>query len=152
MADLEKEREIPLQEEIGKKGSEVALYLTIKKISDDIGFAFDQFNKGVTKGQDKTAFKKSIIDRQINLYRAVQQTVCFGVPEPVVNDLPSDEFTLWWKWWNDYAETNLSPRDRRLLSGEVEKRKDVSRWKPEGDWREDSTGQKATIPSLSLPI
>ena len=159
MASPEEGKKMSLKEKIAEKGvqpedflwvleegPEVTLFLTIEAIGNYIGNTSRRIIKGEIAETDE--LKKRIIYSRINLYWAVQQTVRFGVQEPVVNNHLSDEFTLWWKWWHDYVEGLSTRHWRKGLSWEVERKWDVSivsRWRPEGDWR------KATIPSLSLP-
>lgn len=66
---------------------------------------------------------------------AVKQTTRFGVTKPLhESGGPTDEYWLWFRWWDGYIK-GLSEDDFRELDRKLSAKEDVSKFRPNGDWK-----------------
>lgn len=61
-----------------------------------------------------------------SLMIAEEQLKRFSVKNP-------EDFQSWYAWWDNYL-TKLSPRELKSILRNAQKKKDVSKWRPEGHW------------------
>jgi len=58
------------------------------------------------------------------------------ITEPVGDDnFPTKEYWKWFRWWHSYVE-GLSYEEWRVFETALNAHVDVSKWRPEGDWRD----------------
>lgn len=116
--------------------SEIHLYSCINAIG---GFIWSM-NHDMSHGRIKSTLgiEKDLAEAQYSIEYTVLQSRRFGVDIPDVKVGEHVERTKsynnWFSWWNTYV-MGLSDEKWKELEAKMEKRENVSEFRPEGDWR-----------------
>jgi hypothetical protein len=89
--------------------------------------------------EQRLALDKEIYGLRIKMAYVVLQLPRFGVEDPTngeeSNYEPSDNYWRWFNWWHQYAQTDLTEGEYRILEEKINNGDDVSEYRPSGDWR-----------------
>lgn len=122
--------------ELLEKSPEVVVYNTINGIG---GFIFymehDMADDRIPK-EDWPAINAVIAVAREEIKKLVESLTRFGVTTPLnANGRATAEYWQWFRWWDAYAKS-LSNAEYDLLQTEITNGADLSKWRPQGDWKE----------------
>lgn len=135
MSDISKtEQEIAFQDLLDN-GPEILVYYTINSIG---GFIW-QMNHSMADGRipecDHAAIDKDIANVRKQQVELIKTLPKYGVSQPLgENDQPTPEYWLWFRWWDSYAKS-LSNEEFYILNNLLSDKGDVSKFRPEGNWK-----------------
>lgn len=113
--------------------TEQTLYFLINALS---GYIW-RMNHDMADGRIKENI--NLEEEQYALEFCVLQTTRFGVEVPEAKEgehiKNTDSYTEWYRWWNSYFQRDLSQEEFDEYNRLFSEGKDISHFRPKGDWR-----------------
>lgn len=107
-------------------------------IIDSIGHAWYTRHNARRFAKSEKEYEQIIADADemsAKCKEAVAQTVRFGIQDPLGTVGGSDDYRKWYSWWKNYIK-GLPDDDWRRCDNAVCEGEDVSKWRPEGSWKD----------------
>lgn len=124
---------------------EVELYSVINFIGGAIWRINHDMADGRIPREEHASLDKSLSKDRKRLEKAVDQCTRFGVAMPRRSDgCGSDDYWRWFRWWDAWAKA-LSNEDFAEMGENMSTKRDLTKWRPKGDWRHVAPNQAVRL-------
>ena len=120
---------------------ELVLYLLIEMIGGAIWRMGRELRKGHIPEESIKGVNRDLDEMHGRIRVAVDQTSRFGVEQPRIYRVKgevalsgSDDYWLWYRWW-DAWQKSLTDDQYRSMDADMIADRDLSKWRPDGDWK-----------------
>lgn len=116
-----------------ENGPEIAVFMLIDSFWTEIVY--------LTKGRDDPSLPRRVwestikynFDSLAQIMTLIKGTDKYGVTEPLLEGVPTNQFWRWYRWWRTYFRA-LTDDQKNMLLLALKNKEDVSLCRPRRDW------------------
>lgn len=106
---------------------------------DSLGYRIWRLNHDMADGRIKPNI--DLMPYQYAIEYCVMHTTRFGVeisePKEGEHVKATKSYWAWFKWWDNYFKRTLTDEEYEEYERKSEKREDISKFRPTGDWKDN---------------